>query len=81
MGMFGTIRATLSCRVCGSTGKREIQTNEGPCLLLNRELGDTIEPFSMATIGWKGDGIATSAKRKLPKTNAGSSPIQSLSTA
>jgi hypothetical protein len=45
MGMFDSIRATLSCPVCGSTGQREIQTKQGPCLLLNLELGDTIEPF------------------------------------
>ena len=45
MGMFDTIRATLSCSVCGSSAPREIQTKQGPCLLLNFEIGDTIEPF------------------------------------
>jgi len=45
MGMFDTINATLSCPVCGSIGQREIQTKQGPCVLLNLELGDTIEPF------------------------------------
>jgi hypothetical protein len=35
MGMFYTNRAILSCPVCGSTAAREIQTKQGPCLLLN----------------------------------------------
>lgn len=45
MGMFDTIRAILPCPVCGSTAEREIQTKRGPCVLLNFEVGDTIEPF------------------------------------
>jgi hypothetical protein len=45
MGMFDTIRAILSCPVCGSAAEREIQTKQGPCVLLNLEVGDTIEPF------------------------------------
>jgi hypothetical protein len=45
MGLFDSIRATLSCGVCGSRAKREIQTKVGPCLMLNLEVGDIIEPF------------------------------------
>jgi len=45
MGLFDSIRATLPCHVCGSSAEREIQTKKGPCLLLNLEVGDTIEPF------------------------------------
>ena len=45
MGMFDTIRATLTCQDCGVTAEREIQTKQGPCVLLNLEIGDTIEPF------------------------------------
>jgi hypothetical protein len=45
MGLFDTIRATLSCPVCGSIREREIQTKQGPCAMLTLEMGDTIEPF------------------------------------
>jgi len=45
MGLFDSIRATLPCGVCGSSVKREIQTKVRPCLMLNLEIGDTIEPF------------------------------------
>ena len=45
MGLFDSIRATLPCHVCGSSTEREIQTKAGPCLMLNLEVGDTIEPF------------------------------------
>ena len=45
MGMFDTIRATLPCPVCGSIKEREIQTKQGPCVMLDLEVGDTIEPF------------------------------------
>lgn len=45
MGLFDSIRATLSCHVCGSSTEREIQTKKGPCLMLNLEVGDTMEPF------------------------------------
>ncbi len=45
MGMFDTIRAPLTCPDCGSSAEREIQTKQGPCLLLNLQVGDTIEPF------------------------------------
>jgi len=45
MGMFDTIRATLTCQGCGGSAEREIQTKQGPCVLLNLEIGDTIEPF------------------------------------
>jgi hypothetical protein len=45
MGMFDTIRAILRCPVCGSVQERWIQTKKGPCLMLNLEVGDTIEPF------------------------------------
>jgi len=45
MGLFDSIRATLSCHVCGSSAEREIQTKQGPCLMLNLEVGDTMEPF------------------------------------
>ena len=57
MGLFDTIRAELPCPVCGSTKEREIQTKQGPCAMLNFEVGDTIEPFIMATTGWKRNGI------------------------
>ena len=43
--MFDTIRATLTCQDCGVTAEQEIQTKQGPCVLLNLEIGDTIEPF------------------------------------
>ena len=45
MGLFDSIRATLACHACGSSAEREIQTKKGPCLMLNLEVGDTIEPF------------------------------------
>lgn len=45
MGLFDSITATLPCYVCGSSTEREIQTKKGPCLMLNLEVGDTIEPF------------------------------------
>jgi hypothetical protein len=45
MGLFDSIRATLSCQMCGSSAEREIQTKRGPCLKLNLAVGDTIEPF------------------------------------
>ncbi len=45
MGLFDSIRATLPCPVCGSIKEREIQTKQGPCLMLSLEIGDTIEPF------------------------------------
>ncbi len=45
MGLFDSIRADLPCPVCGSVEKREIQTKQGPCLMLDFEVGDTIEPF------------------------------------
>lgn len=45
MGLFDTIRAELRCPVCSSTKEREIQTKQGPCAMLNFEVGDTIEPF------------------------------------
>lgn len=45
MGLFDTIRTTLACPMCGSIKEREIQTKQGPCAMLNFEVGDTIEPF------------------------------------
>ena len=45
MGLFDTIWATLPCPVCGSAKERGIQTKQGPCAMLDLEIGDTIEPF------------------------------------
>lgn len=45
MGLFDSIRAALACPVCGSNVEREIQTKQGPCAMLDLEVGDTIEPF------------------------------------
>jgi hypothetical protein len=45
MGLFDTIWATLPCPVCGSARERGVQTKQGPCAMLNLEIGDTIEPF------------------------------------
>lgn len=45
MGLYDSIWATLPCPACGSIKEREIQTKEGPCLMLHLEVGDTIEPF------------------------------------
>lgn len=80
MGMFDTIRATLSCPVCGSTAEREIQTKRGPCLLLNLEVGDTIEPFFHGDIGCASTGIATNVEERLPRTNVGRIPMRLSST-
>ena len=33
MGLFDSIRATLSCHVCGSSTEREIQTKKGALYL------------------------------------------------
>ena len=45
MGLYDSIWATLSCPDCSSMKEREIQTKQGPCLMLDFEVGDTIEPF------------------------------------
>ena len=45
MGLYDSIWTTLSCPACGSMKEREIQTKQGPCLMLDFEVGDTIEPF------------------------------------
>lgn len=45
MGLYDSIWATLSCPDCGSMKEHEIQTKQGPCLMLDFEVGDTIEPF------------------------------------
>jgi len=45
MGLFDSVWAALSCPICGSFKEREIQTKQGPCLMLHLEVGDTIEPF------------------------------------
>ena len=75
MGMFDTIRATLLCPVCGSTGQREIQTKQGPCHLLNLELGDTIEPFLYGAYWMEERWYCEDCQKKLLKRNAGNIPI------
>lgn len=74
MGMFDTIGATLSCPDCGSTGRREIQTKQGPCLLLNLEIGDTIEPFFHGDYWMREQWYCKECQRKIPEDKRWDSP-------
>lgn len=74
MGMFDTIRGIVSCPVCGSTAEREIQTKQGPCLLLNFEIGDTIEPFFYGDYWMREQWHCKECQRKTPEEKRWDNP-------
>lgn len=74
MGMFDTIRGILSCPVCGSTAEREIQTKQGPCLLLNLEIGVTIEPFFYGDYWMRERWYCKECQRKMPEDRRWDNP-------
>jgi hypothetical protein len=67
MGMFDTIRAILRCPVCGSVQERWIQSKKGPCLMLNLEVGDTIEPFFYGDYWLEEEWHCDECEERLPK--------------
>jgi hypothetical protein len=71
MGLFDSIRATLSCHVCGSSTEREIQTKAGPCLMLNLEIGDTIEPFFYGDYWMEERWHCEDCQQRMLKKNSG----------
>jgi hypothetical protein len=74
MGMFDTIRAVLSCSVCGSASEREIQTKQGPCVLLNLEVGDTIEPFFHGDYWMREQWYCKECQRNTPENKRWDNP-------
>jgi len=69
MGLFDTIRATLPCPVCGSTKERAIQTKQGPCAMLNLEIGDTIEPFFYGDYWMEEEWDCEDCREQTPEEN------------
>ena len=69
MGLFDTIRATLPCPVCGSTKERAIQTKQGPCAMLNLEIGDTVEPFFYGDYWMEEEWDCEDCREKTPEEN------------
>jgi len=69
MGLFDTIRATLPCPVCGSMTEREIQTKQGPCAMLNLEIGDTIEPFFYGDYWMEEEWNCDDCRKQMPDEN------------
>lgn len=67
MGLFDTIRATLLCPVCGSMNERGIQTKEGPCAMLDLEIGDTIEPFFYGDYWIEEDWHCEDCEKQVPE--------------
>ena len=67
MGLYDSIWAALPCPACGSIKKREIQTKQGPCLMLNLEVGDTIEPFFYGDCWIEEDWHCEECQEQMPK--------------
>jgi len=67
MGLFDSIRATLQCHVCGSNKEREIQTKAGPCLMLDLEIGDTMEPFFYGDYWLEESWHCEDCQRRMPE--------------
>ena len=67
MGLFDSIRVTLACADCGSIKRREIQTKQGPCLMLDLEIGDTIEPFFYGDYWIEEDWHCDDCQERLPE--------------
>jgi hypothetical protein len=69
MGLFDTIMTTLSCPMCGSIKEREIQTKQGPCAMLNFEVGDTIEPFFYGDFWMEEEWDCEDCREQTPEEN------------
>ena len=67
MGLFDSIGAPLFCEVCGLSTEREIQTKKGPCLMLDLEVGDTIEPFFYGDYWIKERWYCNDCQQRMPE--------------
>ena len=74
MGLYDSIKAILPCPVCGSLKEREIQTKKGPCLMLNLEVGDTIEPFFYGDYWTEEEWHCDDCQERLPQEKRWNQP-------